>query len=385
MTAIDFELPEVGFTFWNVGTGDTSIISVDEQHVMIVDIRQLSSAAEDDDPRTPVIDYLVEHLPQQGGEPYLSTFVLTHPDQDHCQGFAELLDRVQIGELWFAPRVLEEYDEDLCDDAQAFSDEAERRIGEILEGNEQSGNRVRIIGEADVLKQEPYKGLPDRLLTTPGDSVSLVDGSDLAESFRAFVHAPFKDDAEAERNDTSIGMQVTLLRDSRKLRAVLLGDLSQPTVSRIFMKGTSASTAWDVFLAPHHCSKSAIFVQKEDTEEVDSALMEKIEERGSECRYIIASSEKIPQKNEPGDNPPHAKAKAQYEQIVDLGHFLCTGEHGSKEQLTPVSFSIVETDCGYRDSTSESAAGTPSISRDVAAARGGNQPATGTVRFGQWR
>ena len=38
-----------------------------------------------------------------------------------------------MGERWFAPRVPEGFDEDLCDDAQALVDEAERRTEAIAE------------------------------------------------------------------------------------------------------------------------------------------------------------------------------------------------------------------------------------------------------------
>ena len=206
----DFTMPDRGFVFWPVGTGDSTTIAIDEDRVMQVDIRQMESSTEEDDPHAPVVDLLVEHLPQVDDEPYLSTFVLTHPDKDHCQGFADLLNQVTIGELWFAPRVLSEFDEDLCDDAQAFKEEAQRRVDKAKDQTPEAGDRVRIIGYADVLEEEEYAGFPEELLTVPGNEVTEIDGEDVADVFRAFVHAPFKDDAEAERNDTSVGLQVTL-------------------------------------------------------------------------------------------------------------------------------------------------------------------------------
>ena len=229
-----FELPQSGFTFWNVGTGDSTVVSIDEEHVVLVDIRHLESAEDDDDPRIPIIDYLVDNLPRRDGHPYLATFVLTHPDEDHCQGFAELIERVHVGELWFAPRVLDEYDDDLCDDAQAFVDEVHKRIGAIAAEGLKSGNRLRIIGSSDVLDEPPYDKIPQDLVTVPGNTISLVNGDDVSGSFEAFIHAPFKEDAEAERNDTSVGMRVSLYYGSDRLQALLLGDLSNPTLNRIF-------------------------------------------------------------------------------------------------------------------------------------------------------
>ena len=82
----------------------------------------------------PIIDHLVELLPKRNKEPYLAAFVLTHPDQDHIQGFAELLKRVQIGELWHTPKVFRDQSdqETICDDAKAFRKEADRRRKAIL-------------------------------------------------------------------------------------------------------------------------------------------------------------------------------------------------------------------------------------------------------------
>ena len=383
MSCHDIELPRSGFTFWNVGTGDTTLVSIDEEHRMLVDIRHLESAERDDDPRVPVIDCLVDELPKRDGDPYLSAFVLTHPDEDHCQGFAELIDRVHVGELWFAPRILDEYDGDLCEDARTFVKEIHRRIRANASDGPRSGNRLRVIGYTDVLKEEPYKSIPKELVTVPGTTISIVDGIDLASSFEAFIHAPFKDDAESERNETSIGMRVSLFDGSARLQALLLGDLSNPTLNRIFKISSDESTGWDILLAPHHCSKSVMYKQDEDTEVLDTDLMVNLEETGSSCRYVVSSSDPVPATNEPGDNPPHAKAKSQYEQIVNTGHFLCTGEHGSDDKLVPVTFSTSEPGCGYTESTTDQQSGARARGA-VDDARGDDAPPTQSTRFGLW-
>ena len=49
----------------------------------------------------------------------------------------------------------------------------------------------------------------------------------------------------------------------------------------------------------------------------------------------------VPSRNEPGDNPPHAKAKARYLQIVDdADHFICTGEWPDADRPRPVVFGL---------------------------------------------
>jgi hypothetical protein len=218
-----------------------------------------------------VIDHLVKILPKVDGKPYLSVFVLTHPDEDHCLGFTELLKQVRIGEIWHSPRVFREYPRDLCEDAKAFRKEAKRRVAKTIseKGIVEAGDRVRVIGYDDLLKEEDYKGFPSDRLTIPGNSITDLDGDDYTDRFRAFVHAPFKEDCESERNDTSVALQVTLIKDEVKGRALLFGDLCYPTVKRIFDCSDADNLEWNIFLAPHHCSKSVMYWKDEgETEEV---------------------------------------------------------------------------------------------------------------------
>jgi beta-lactamase superfamily II metal-dependent hydrolase len=150
----DTTLPNRGVVFWPVGTGDSTTVVLDEEHVLQVDLRDQVAADKEDALVAPVVDRLVDNLPTRGGDPYLPVFALTHADADHCTGFADLLDRVHIGELWATPRLWREYAEDeveLCEDAKAFQAEAERRVTATMEavrsGREPaSGDHVRIIG-----------------------------------------------------------------------------------------------------------------------------------------------------------------------------------------------------------------------------------------------
>ena len=40
----EFTLPDRGFVFWPVGTGDSTTVVIDKDHVMQVDIRQMESS-----------------------------------------------------------------------------------------------------------------------------------------------------------------------------------------------------------------------------------------------------------------------------------------------------------------------------------------------------
>ena len=265
------ELPDRGFVFWPVGCGDSTTIKVNDNVVVQVDIQHHESAEADDEPYHPVVDTLVDEvLPEVDGEKYLAVFALTHPDKDHCKGFAELLERCKIGELWFTPRIIREYadDEGLSEDAKKFCEEANRRIELNQSGEAESGDRIRIIGNDDILDEDDYKDIPDDCKSRPGESTTVLDGIDLAGTFRAFFHAPFGDDSDGnERNKTSLAMQITLTEGDEEGRLMLFGDLDYPPLKRIFDYSDDDDKAWDVFLAPHHCSKSAMYFQEEGDDE----------------------------------------------------------------------------------------------------------------------
>ena len=321
-----FELPGRGLVFWPVGNGDSTTIVVDSETCLQVDLNHLEKSEDDDDANWAVVDELVERLPSINGRPYLAAFALTHPDQDHCRGFAELLDEVEIGELWFTPRIFSEYGKDLCEDAKEFKKEAERRVEETIKskGDPGAGNRIRLFGYSEVLEEEAFKDFPEDRLTVPGNELTEIDERDVSDEFRAFVHAPFKDDDAGERNDTSLGMQITLYDGSQKLRALLLGDLSYPIIKRIFKDSESDDLAWNVLLAPHHCSKAAMYWKDEgdDEEKLKKHIVNEMDEASLEPNRVVSSSNSVPSSNEAGDNPPHAKAKMQYETITES--FLCT-------------------------------------------------------------
>jgi hypothetical protein len=336
-----------GVVFWPVGTGDSTTIVVDDRIVMQVDLHDMAKADDDVNPEVPVIDRLIEALPEgDDGRPYLAVFVLTHADKDHCLGFEDLLSKVTIGELWATPRLWREFDDapdELCPDAQAFHAEADRRVTAIKEalaaGTEPgSGDRVLIIGYDTDHDDHAYSELPDRFLSGPGHAVTVLDGVDCSDRFEAFLHAPFKDDCAAARNDTSVAMQVTLRDGDGVGQFLLLGDLAYETIMKIFdystWKGRTDRLAWDVLLAPHHCSKKVMYVG----DELKQDVLDYLEDNAQPSARVVSSSQPIPAGNSSGDNPPHRLAANRYQEIVD--EFVCTMEHGSTETPEPVVFEV---------------------------------------------
>ena len=386
------DLPARGFVFWPVGCGDSTTVKVNDNVVLQVDIHHMTQAEDDENRHAAVVDRLLEILPEVDGCKYLAVFALTHADTDHCKGFKLLLERVdagdlKIGELWFTPRILRDYTEheELSEDAQAFCDEAMRRVNVISgldEDEVDSGDRVLVIGSDDILDEDDFKELADRFKRRPGEEVTVLDGAHLDGTFRAFLHSPFGDDSTRERNKTSLGMQVTLWDGEGSGRAMLLGDLDYPPLRRIFVEySEDEDKAWDVLLAPHHCSKSAMYFQDEGDEEkvLKQDVLDAMEAAAGETGWVISSSIPVPAVNSPGDNPPHAKAKARYETISPSG-FLCTGEYPDEDSDEPIVFSVDVN--GISLFSGEPSQEASKVSDAVTAARGGTEPHGSLVGFG---
>lgn len=389
-----FKLPTKGIVFWPVGTGDSTTICVDAESVIQIDLHHLVAADDDEDPREPIVDRLVKLLPKRDKKPFLSVFVLTHPDKDHCLGFKELREKVTIGEIWFTPRIFFEYKGDLCDDAQDFVKEAKRRVKKSIEnkGAVDSGDYVRIIGYSTLLEEDDYKGFPEDLMTRPGDSITGFDGEDRSDIFDAFVHAPIHDDeGDQERNETSVGLRIEVKEGEHTGQALLLGDLSYPSIRRVFDETKAHENDdklnWDVFLAPHHCSKSVMYSKDEGEEEetLKQDILDDIEDAAEEIGYIIASCDPIPSKNKSGDNPPHAKAKQRYEEIAPNG-FLCTGEHPNRKEPEPIVFELTSEGFEYKAPEEEKEESKEADTRSTRLAKaivaGSGQPSTPTQRVG---
>lgn len=346
-------LPARGVVFWPVGTGDSTTVVIDETVVMQVDLHDLAKADSEDNPEVAVVDRLVEALPVVDGMPYLATFVLTHADKDHCLGFKDLLSQVRIGELWSTPRLWREYADDnapeLCPDAVAFREESERRI-EVTRAaagvgsRPGSGDRIRVVGYDDDHGTHAYDDLPDECLAYPGQSLTVLDGHERAGVFEAFIHAPFREDAAAARNETSLSMQVTLTDETGVDGKVLLfGDLAHDTIMKIFSYSEyyqrTQYLEWDLLLAPHHCSKYVMYAKDADGADVlQQDVLDAFERHARLGGSIVASSGTFPTVDVAGLNPPHRMAADRYAEIAD--EVICTMSWVDETAPSPVVFGV---------------------------------------------
>ena len=352
-----FILPKQGFAFWPVGTGDSSTVVVKENEVIIqIDLHHLVKSDDKDTAHVPIVDELVRLLPKKNNRPYLSVFILTHPDEDHVLGFEDLLKRVDIGEIWHTPRIFREHKGDLCYDAQKFCDEVGRRRDLTIEkgGAVGAGDRVRVIGHDDgVFKDDDdYKNFPQEWRAFPGTSLTMLDGTDYVEVFEAFIHAPFKDDAADTRNNTSLALHIALYNGARSLKGLFFGDREYPTVKEIFTKTKDKERTqyleWDVLLAPHHCSKKVMFWADSEggNETFKQDVMDEFDEAAQPGSYIVVSAE--PDFGDgPGRCPPHLSARKKYEAIVDADHFLCTHEQPTAKAPEPFKFELTDSGISY--------------------------------------
>ena len=375
-----------GVLFWPVGCGDsTSFVVREDEIVFQVDLRHTKQSEDEETDGAPIIDRLVESLPERDGRPYLSAFALTHPDLDHIQGFAELLDRVTIGELWFTPRIFREQEEEMCEDAAVFREEAHRRVDAAIAagGDPGSGDRIRLVGYDTLLEEEHYQGFPAEFFSIPGHAVTMLDGEDLTGEFRAFIHAPFKqDDMVGNRNNTSLVMQVVLGDDPAEGGVLLFGDHQYPTIRKIFdvsaANGNEDNLKWRLLLAPHHCSKCVMYTDEDGETVLKQDILDDFERLQVSDGYVIASSHCVPGSNSSGDNPPHALAKARYEEIA-RGGFLCTHDDGGHAE--PLRFEAVPEGFSYVSETAD-VAGESALGTAVNEARGSDATPTTKVGFG---
>lgn len=328
-------------TFYPVGNGDCNLIEFSNGAKMMIDC-DFRNLAEKENEQFDVIKDLLDNklTTKKHGLPFLPAFVLTHPDEDHCRGFKDKFflnknpetqeptdeqkenNLILIGELWYSPRVFTEHSEDLSEDAKAFKKEAERRMRLYKENSkdaDKDGNRIRIIGYADV---DELDDIPEDRISAAGSTIKEINGNTYSD-MRIFVHAPFKDSIEGEnRNETSIVLQIRVDVNSKtdKGRFVFGGDAGWRVWEKIMDKTSDDNNLkWNVFEAPHHCSFT-YFGDNRDDEPSESSLdfLDKKVGKG----YVVSSSKTI-KKN--SDNPPCQKAKNRYVEHLDSDdYFRCT-------------------------------------------------------------
>ncbi len=342
-------MTDASITYFPVGNGDTTLIRLTDETDIVIDCN--IRASDSDEQHYDVHEHLLQHVNKDVKDiAFINAFILTHPDQDHCRGFQSAFytgplseyseedgknGLIIINELWFSPRVFSDLEDELCDDAEAFLAEAERRMELYKSGDDRCndlGNRLRIIGSTD---SEDLEGLED-IVYIPGDVADEIDGK-RKQDFSFFVHAPFKADTDSEdgeRNNTSVVLQARFDVDDEvsACLAIFGGDADYRVWGHILNKSGDDTLSWDLLLAPHHCSWTFFHDHGESEPHPDSIELLKRHRDGA-C--IIASCKPIADDD---DNPPSSKARLEYIDVVGEGQFLVTSETPSEDAPEPIVF-----------------------------------------------
>jgi hypothetical protein len=172
------------------------------------------------------------------------------------------------------------------------------------------------------------------------------------------------------------------------MAGLFFGDLSYPTLRRVFDETKKHKNLnflrWNILLAPHHCSKKAMYEKDgEGNDVLKQDILDDFDATQYDGGVVISSSAAIPGNNSAGDNPPHAKAKNRYKEIVS-GDFICTGEYSTPKNMRPIIFTVTaqgihQVNKDYPLSEEAKA----DLAKAVASARGTNAPPVEKVGFGR--
>jgi len=346
-------LPKSGIACWPVGNGDAITLVAPDGLILQFDIDHSSS---EDNDWAPVVDLMAQELQEvlHDGttKPELPILLISHHDEDHVRGITRVFDEWRVNELIITLRCFVEED-DLTELGEELLAEAKRRrdaeVTAAAAGKRaERGDRLQIVGYADVLETEGWEEFPEELLTVPGREIDLLDGEDHSSSIELFVQSPFRDDTESgERNDSCLGLHVTMKDSGIEKRFLLLGDLEHSTIEAIFERsiasGNEDRLEWDVLVAPHHCSRHAVRTQTEDEWEdwVDAPAADYFRQYQRPDAVILVSSDgNYTPPSTKGANPPHFDACAVYEGMVGKTSLYNTHDEANGEDSYPVSIGL---------------------------------------------
>ncbi|MBC7077190.1 MAG: MBL fold metallo-hydrolase [Synergistales bacterium] len=87
-------MPSMEIEFLNVGQGDSTLITLPNGKVVLLDCNFK-------DDHEHVVDYVLSKLPQdEDGNPVVDCLVITHPHDDHIGGIGKLAEKVRVREVW---------------------------------------------------------------------------------------------------------------------------------------------------------------------------------------------------------------------------------------------------------------------------------------------
>ena len=230
-------------SFFPVGNGDMTLVETEDGHRILIDVN-IRSAADDPDDDTPnVVAKLRKKLVRDAaGRLCLDALLVSHPDQDHCRGlrkhfhlgppdaWSKSEDKILVCEIWSSPMVFRRASRRhvLCDDANAFNDEARpartrvpghaRKVGD--------GDRILILGEDEDGKTDDLK----QILVPVDHQFSQVNGQ-RDDSITALLLALLPTDTDDDEDILSKCGVLCLRNNSRTDGKMTAGTLSRAAAS----------------------------------------------------------------------------------------------------------------------------------------------------------
>ncbi len=358
-------------TFFPVSNGDMTLIELaDNETKVLIDVNIRDAADDDDDDTFDAGASLRKRLKRdKNGRPYVDAFLLSHPDQDHCNGLCthfwlgspsnypddnqkDAEKRILIREIWSSPLVFRRASKNftLCDDAKAFAAEARRRVkvnrdkkfSDVLEGDS-----ILILGEDEEGKTDDLDPILVKV-DQEFDRINWVHNS----YFRARLLAPLpKDDEDAEevlsKNHSSTILNIQLAADKQHPDAckfLTAGDAEVAIWELLWAKHEPQSEVleYDLLLTPHHCSWHSLSYDSWSENHEDAEVSQDARSALSQTRsgaVLVASCDPI---KDDDNDPPCYGAKLEYEEIAReaKGSFVCTGEYPSTSAPAPLQFLI---------------------------------------------
>lgn len=362
---------DANITFFPVGCGDMTLVRLADESTtsILVDIHIRQAADDPSDPTCDVAAELRRRLRRDGkGRPYVDAFLQSHPDKDHCSGLekhfylgpiddypddtkAEDERRIVIREIWSSPLVFRRASNvhTLCPDAKAFAREAKRRVKRFQKGGVlKDGERVLIMGEDRNGKTDDL----GPILIKAGQTFNAINGC-ASSYFTAQLLAPLpcpegEEDEELSKNQSSVIINMQLASSLARpdaCRLLIGGDAEVLIWERMWeqYKNRPDALAYDVLLAPHHCSWHSLSYDSwsdcgEDAKVAPDARAALGQARSG--AIIVASSKPI--KDDDSD-PPCIRAKREYKAIlseVPNTKFFCVGEEPNTWAPQPLELTV---------------------------------------------
>ena len=354
--------------FFPLGNADTLRLDLANGQKVLIDCANTRCANDDDDRRCDLHAELRRDL-AKADRNYFDAVCITHLDDDHCKGFGDFFwlehaktyqsdDRIRINELWVPAAAIVE--ENLKDDARLVRSEARERL--------RQGKGVRVFSRPDYLKDWMEKNSID----FESRKHLMVDAGQLVPGYRKegpaqaefFVHSPFgsrqNEQTVIERNEHSIVMQATFRDGAAEddTYAILGSDIDYSCIDEIVRitryHGNEDRLKWDLMKLFHHCSYTAIGLDRGVDETEPTEAVKWLFETQSRSKAIIVSpSWSIPVKGTKEDSdtqPPHRQAANYHRRALGKvnGQFTVTMDTPSPSSPKPFTYEVTRFGIGRK-------------------------------------